>query len=141
MPKTTDPQPVSQGTSIRRTDLERLAVERRTAVHHSLALLRQAMADTGHTYDSLVAITGKSRSYLHDVLNGVKHCRLEFLVMLPRDMRARYCCLCAETHHYTVVKSADTEHALRHVVAVLLGSLKPQMAKADLREKNERVAV
>lgn len=96
-----------------------------------MALLRQAISECGYTFDALEAATGKPRSYLHGVLNGEKHLRLDFVLVLPPDVRARYARLAAESYGFIVVQPAPVESAAMLFVAGLMGLLKPVMAKAD----------
>jgi hypothetical protein len=103
-------------------------------VQAALALLRQAIDATGWTYEALEQHTGKARSYLHAVLNGEKRCSLEFLAMLPRDVRAKHAQLVAQQYSYTVAIAAKPEEAAQQLLAGLLGLLKPQPVKAELRE-------
>lgn len=124
-----DPQPASQGKSFHRVE-----AEQRTAIHRvekALCLLRQAIHDTDWDYPSLESFTGKSRSYLHAVLNGVKPCRLEFLAALPDDVRERHACLVAEQYGYVTAPAQPTESAARHFLG-LLSCLRPEMLKASL---------
>jgi hypothetical protein len=107
------------------------------AVDKALALLRQAIFAAppdgcGWTYEALELATGKDRSYLHRVLNGGARCTLEFLASLPRDARARHACLVAEQYSYVVVQPASVDTSAAHLVAGLLGLLRPTMAKASL---------
>lgn len=127
--KTTDPQPVSQGKSFHRVE-----AEQRTAIHRvekALCLLRQAISETEWDYPSLESFTGKSRSYLHAVLNGEKRCTLEFLAALPDVVRERHACLVAEQYGYVTAPAQQTESAARHFLG-LLSCLRPEMVKVGL---------
>jgi hypothetical protein len=118
--------------------IERERAARSTRVEHALALLRKALQDCEWTYEALAVHTGKDRSYLHAILNGERPCRLDFLATLPEDVRARYAELVAQEYAFVVVRPAAAESAAAHLVAGLLGLLKPQMAKAQLEPVNAK---
>jgi hypothetical protein len=137
--KTTDPQPVSQVAIAQPVEYERTAAARRA--QKALVLLRQACQDKGWaSHEALAQFIGCSRAYVSAVLSGEKSCCLTFIAKLPGEVRERYACLVAEQYSFVVARELDREETLKRIAALMV-ALKPQMAKADLREKDERVAV
>lgn len=103
-----------------------------TAVAQALSLLRLAVSDCNYTLDALCLAMGKdparARAHVHRVLNGEKAMTLEFLIGLPRDVKARFTELSAQHFGYVVVKPATAERAANDFVAGLLGLLSKKVA-------------
>lgn len=106
------------------TTVDQRRVLRSTAVDQGLELLRKAVADSGHTLDSLEAAMGKGRAYIGKVLNGEKPLSFEFITALPDDVEARFEHLRAEHFGLIVVAPVSGDDAVRNLVSGLIGVLK-----------------
>jgi hypothetical protein len=105
---------VSRGLDRRQSpSTDQPADDRSTAVDHALELLRRAVADTGHTLDSLEHAMNKGRAFIHRVLNGDARCTLDFIVALPDDVEARFEELRAEYFGRVVVAPVSDDEARR----------------------------
>jgi hypothetical protein len=119
---------------------ERTAVARRH--QRALTLLQMAchQCDWG-SHEALAKFIGCSRAYVTAVLAGEKSCSLKFVASLPGEVRERYACLVAEQYSFVVARQLDTAEALKRLAALVLAVEPLVMAKADLRESAEKVAV
>jgi hypothetical protein len=118
---------------------------RSTDVDRYLAMLRQAIADTGWKHEALAEALAIDKAYLSRLLSGEKPFRVEHLVSLPDDLEARFATLRAESCGLIVVAPVDEATACRHLVSGLIGVLSARpalrMAKAGLiPQKKERRA-
>ena len=97
-----------------------------TAVDQFLARMRQAMDETGNTYDSLRAATGISGSHWQRMFNNEKPLRPSNIVALPLDMQIRFEELRAKDLGLLVVRrpknSDDALAAVIGGVATILGT-------------------
>ena len=130
----------TSATPIGLTTVDPAKTARSISVDQARELLCRAVSECGYTLDALAASMEKDRSYIHKVLQGDKPTSLEFIVALPDDVEARFEQLRAESFGLIVVAPASADSAAQHLVAGLLGLLRPaslparaeQMAKADL---------
>lgn len=122
---------------MRSTDVDQRAHARSTSVDlaAAIALLNQAVNDTGHTLDSLAAAMQKDRAYIGKVLSADKPLSYAFVIALPDDVEARFEQLRAKRFGFVVVDPApDRAEARERFVSGLLALLdapSPLPVKAD----------
>jgi hypothetical protein len=111
-----------------------------------LALLQQAMQDTGWTIDALAMAWNVDRAYAWRLVNGEKPFSVERLLALPDDLEARFEALRAESFGAIVVARVDESTALAQLASgvlnlVLTSSLPARataMAKAELPRRADK---
>jgi hypothetical protein len=96
------------------TDVEQLDREQSTSVDQlsEIDILRQVIADKGHTIDSLSAFMGgKDRSYINKVLNGDRPMPEGFTDDLPNEVQGEWHARCLDRlgTHYAVPKLTEEE--------------------------------
>ena len=103
-------------TTRQTTPVDQLDRQRVMAVDHYLSLWRQAMDDTGNTYESLNAHTGISGSHWQRMFTGEKPLRVENVLALPKDMQTRFEELRAKDLGLFVVRPMNGDDALAAVL-------------------------
>ena len=117
------------------TESDHDLASRSQLVDRYLAMLRDAMAETGWTLDALAAHYAFDRSHAHRLLSGEKPWRLEHLVALPPELDACFARKRAEAHGLIVVERVDAATAEMHLASGLFNLLLPR-----LPERADRMA-
>lgn len=94
-----------------------------TRVDLLLTFIRQAVEETGWTYDALAAAKVADKGYISRVLSGEKPLSARFLMALPREVRALVAEKWATASGRIVVTPVSGNEAVRNLVSGLFGVL------------------
>jgi hypothetical protein len=117
-------------TTRQAASVDQLDHDRVIAVDRYLSLWRQAMEDTGNTYESLHAHTGISGSHWQRLFTAEKPLRVENVLALPKDMQTRFEELRAKDLGLLVVRPMHGDDAIAAVLGGFASILaaRPQAA-------------